>query len=177
MFIKVITVLVLFSSIFVAQPKAIHFKVLQNFLPKSEIPHFVRQKPTGSTQSVMGMTTSFAEVAYNQTPDTANNSNPISVNIKLTDASLYPAMLMSFMMISDFETEDENGYEKTILVKDKYKGILKAESGEYKNLHLSFSVANKFLLEFEAEGTDSFELLQQFINDIDYEKLEIAKPE
>jgi hypothetical protein len=177
MFRKVIAVLVLFSSIIFAQPKAIHFKVLQNFLPKSEIHNFVRQKPTGSTQSVMGMTTSYAEVTYNQIPDTSNTSNPVSVNIKLTDASLYPAMLMSFMMISDFETEDENGYEKTILIKDKYKGILKAESGESKNLTLSFAVANKFLFEFEVEGTDSFEILQQFINDIDFEKLEIAKPE
>jgi len=140
--------------------------------------NFTRQKPLGSTQTVMGFTSSYAEVNYEQvTPENSENFKPISIRFKLTDATLYPAMLMGFMMLSDFDTEDENGYEKSMLVKEKYKGILKVSNGEYKNLNLTFAIVNRFLIEIDAENTDSLELAQTLIDNIDFQKLEVLQPE
>lgn len=168
----------LISVLISAQGKVIHFKKLQEFLPKLNMEKFVREKPTGSTETAMGFTTSYAEVNYReQIPDTAQNYYPIEVSIKITDASLYPAMLMSFMMMPDYESENEDGYEKTIMVKDKYKGMVKMQTGESKDIELSFAVMNRFLIELQGSNTDSFELLQSFLNDMDLEKLETAKAE
>ncbi|GAB4153098.1 MAG: hypothetical protein Fur0015_15380 [Ignavibacteriales bacterium] len=168
----------LLPALIFSQAKVIHFKKLQDFLPKLNVEKFQREKPTGSTQTAMGFTTSYAEVNYReQVPDTAQNYNPIEFSIKITDASLYPAMLMSFLMMPDYDSENDGGYEKTLMVKDKYKGMLRAQTEESKSIELSFAVANRFLIEIRGSNTDSFEMLQSFLKDMDLEKLETAKPE
>lgn len=176
MFRKMVLLIFVAGSLF-AQPKAIHFKKLQEFLPAIELENFVRKKPTGSTQTTMGFTSSFAEVQYEENiPENVENFQQRRINIKITDASLYPAMLMGFMMLSDYESEDENGIEKSTWVKEKYKGILKIQNGEYKSVNLSFAVVNRFLVEIEAENTDSEELIQKLIDNIDFAKLEVLQP-
>lgn len=176
--LRKIVLLIFVSVSLFAQTKAVHFKKLQEFLPKTELENFTRQKPTGTTQTAMGFTSSYAEVNYVENiPENAENFQQIEINFKLTDATLFPAMLMGFMMISDYETEDENGIEKSALVKEKYKGIMKIENGEYKRLNLSFAVVNRFLIEIEAQNTDSMELVQKLIDSIDFAKLEVLQAE
>jgi len=47
-----------------SQTKVVHFKKLQEYLPSMEMKGFERKKPTGQTQTAMGMTSSEAKVRY-----------------------------------------------------------------------------------------------------------------
>lgn len=175
---KILLLLTIFAVTIAAQEKIVHFKKLQEFLPKHEVQKFKRQKPTGSTQTVMGYTVSIAEVAYNEEiPETDYETQPRVVSVKISDALLYQAGLMAYLMLQDYESETENGYEKSYVVDGKYRGILRVSNTDFKDANLTFVVGQRFLVEVDVDNSDNVEFALSFINNINFEKLAVLKGE
>ncbi|MEK6651062.1 MAG: hypothetical protein AABY75_08795 [Bacteroidota bacterium] len=173
-----LAVLVAFAStILVAQVKPIHFKKLQECLPSKVFKGFERKKPTGNTQSTMGMSTSEAVVEYEQ-PAKENlkeGEEPppqVSLIIKIQDMVGMPYALMPYAWMQEFENETEDGYEKTVMVLGKYKGTEKGATGDDKSLKTTFGVANRYIIEVEISSSDDAKLLAEVITAIDFAKLE-----
>ena len=175
--IRAILISVLFFGIFssaIAQPKIVGFKKLQLFLPGIELPGFERNKPTGRTQTVMGMTTSEASVEYaSKSTGNENDTVPhIQIQIRIQDVTFMPYVLVAFsMMQQGNESETESGYEKAVSVKTVYPGKITAQTGEYKNCKIEFGVANRFLVQLEASNTSDPLILNKLIDKMDLENL------
>jgi hypothetical protein len=157
-------------SLSIAQPKIVHFKKLQALLPAKDIPGFKRNKPTGSTQSQMGMTTSEAAVRYVKAGnDTVQEQ---SIEIKIGDMALMPFAAWAMMyQQQDYENETEEGYEKTLWVKKLYKGVEKSQTGDSKSCSLNFGVGNRFNVSIEAQGFSEAKALVDLAEDMDLDKL------
>lgn len=160
-----------------AQIKAIHFKKLQECLPTKTFKGFERQKPGGQTQSAMGMSTSEALVEYEQ-PAKENlkeGEEPppqVSFRVKVQDMVGMPYALMMFASMQDFENETEDGYEKSVVVLEKYRGREEGRTGDSKSVKCSFGVANRFLVEVEVQNSTDAALLKEVLASIDLTKLE-----
>lgn len=165
-----LAMIIAFCSISIAQPKVVHFKKLQEFLPTKDVPGFKRNKPTGGTQTTMGMTTSEAAVRYVKAgTDTMQEQ---TIEIKVSDMALMPFAAWAMMyQQQDFENETEEGYEKTVWVKKNYKGVEKSQSGDSKSCSLNFSVGNRFNVQMEANGFSDAKILTALAESIDLEKL------
>lgn len=175
---RILLLLTIFAVIIAAQEKVVHFKKLQEFLPKLEVQKFKREKPTGSTQTVMGYSVSMAEVRYNEEiPETDYETQARYVSIKISDMSLYQFGLMGYTMLQDYESETESGYEKSYVVNGKYRGILRVSTGDYKEANLSFAVGQRFLVDVDLDNSDDVEFVMSFINDINLEDLAVLKGE
>lgn len=151
------------------QLKVVHFKKIQAFLPSKAIEGYTRGKPTGSTQKNMGFSSSEASVRYEK----ATDSITYSIEIKIIDMSLIPyaAWAMAYQQM-DYENETEDGYEKSVTIKEKYKGIEKASTGEYKSCSLEFVVGARFHVEIQASGIDDAKMLMTLADSMNLEKLE-----
>ncbi len=175
---SLLTIIFIVVSITQAQIKPIHFKKLQEFLPTMELKDLKRGKPTGATQTVMGFATSEASVQYSEiVKESANNDpmfapEPKSIKIKISDAIGIPYMLAGFMYMQEYENETEDGYEKSVLINNRYKGKEEAQTGETKSCRISFAVANRYSVELEASGISDSQLLHKLINSMKLEDLE-----
>ena len=164
-----------------AQAKAVHFKKLQEFLPTMNIEGFERKKPTGQTQTQMGMTTSEAKVRYaekgKEEAEMAEDAPPLrSIEITISDMAGIPyAGMVAMAYQQDFENESENGYEKSVTVKG-HRGKESAQTGEYKDCHLEFMVANRYVIKLDAQATDDVKMLHKLAASIDLAKLEKLIP-
>ncbi len=176
-FVSAMLILCCVVSISIAQPKVVHFKKLQEFLPAKEISGFKRNKPIGSTQSAMGMTTSEASVRFVK-PAADENSSEQTIEIKITDMILIPyaAWAMS-MNQSEYENETEDGYEKSVTIKEKYKGIEKASTGDYKSCSLDFVTGTRFHVEIQANGFADAKMLMTLVESMNLTKLEQLQSE
>ncbi len=162
-----------------AQVKVIGFKKLQQFLP-TEVKGFDRQKPTGSTQTVMNLTMSEAEVKFISKPheSEADTTPTIEISIAIHDALLMPYMVIPLtMMQQNYEAETETGYEKTYMVKGTYVGKLAGMTSDSKNCKLDFGVNNRFLISIEAQGTDDAALVIGIAEKLNIEGLTKAEAE
>ncbi len=159
-----------------AQVKTVHFKKLQECFPAKPLVGFVQEKPTGSTQTSMGMSTSEVRVEYRAVPkDTTaqEQTEPvIRIELKISDMVMMPYALMQFSMQQDYENETEDSYEKSLKVAGKYPGREEIRKGESKSCRLMFAVANRFLVEAQADGTDDIKLLETALNAMDLARLE-----
>jgi len=159
-----------FCSLSIAQPKVVRFKQLQEFLPSKEIPGFKRNKPIGSTQTQMGMTTSEASVRYIKPGN--DTSQEQSIEIKISDMALMPFAAWAMMyQQQDYEKETEDGYEKTVWVKKLNKGIEKSSAGDSKSCALDFGVGNRFNVAIEANGFSDAKALLGLAESMDLDKL------
>ena len=167
LFLVLVVTCVSFS---IAQQKVVHFKKLQEFLPSKEMPGFKRNKATGSTQTVMGMTTSEAAVRYMKPAiDTVQEQ---TIEIKINDMILMPFAAWGMMyQQQDYENETEEGYEKTVTVKKAYKGVEKSQTGESKSCSLNFAIGNRFNVSIEANGFSNAALLTGLAESMDLDKL------
>lgn len=167
----------IFCATALAQQDVVHFKKLQDFLPKTDLPEFTRGKPTGSTSAFMGMKTSEASVRYVKPPAT-DTTQEESIEIKISDMSLMPfaAWAMQYQQ-ADFENETEEGYEKSTLIRKKYKGIEKAQTGDYQSCEINFSVGNRFNVTVSGNNFASTKTLMLLIDGMDLEGLEKLQPE
>lgn len=158
-----------------AQVKPLHFKVLQESLPSKAFKGFDRKKPTGKSNTTMGMSMSEASVEYEQ-PFREGDDVPPAVNVKIQiqDMVGMPYAMMPYTMMQEYENETEDGYEKTVTVKGKYKGTENARTGDYKSIKTTFAVANRFIVEVEIDHSDDAKLLADFVNAVDVAKLEKA---
>jgi hypothetical protein len=180
--VKKCFLLVVLFSLFIpafAQVKVVGFKKLQQFLPV-EVAGYDRQKPTGSTQSVMNMTMSEAEVRFLSKPHQSENDTTPTIEIKIAihDASQMPYMIIPLTMIQqNYEAETETGFEKSYMVKGQYAGKLSAQTSDSKSCKLDFGVMNRFLINLEAEGTDNAALLVSIAEKMDLDGLVKVEPD
>ncbi len=178
---KSFVLLVLFAILIpsFAQVKVIGFRKLQQFLP-TEVKGFDRQKPTGSTQTVMNMTMSEAEVKFISKPhESETDTTPtVEISVAIHDVTLMPYMVIPYtMMQQNYEAETETGYEKTFMVKGTYIGKLAGTTSDSKNCKLDFGVNNRFLINIEADGTDDAALVTGIAEKLDLEGLAKAEPD
>lgn len=171
------------SATLFGQSQVVHFKKLQEFLPSADVPGFERKKPTGETQTAMGMTTSEAKVRYvTKRVERENVEEEImeaekSIEITITDMSGIPFGNMAAMQFQqEFENESEDGYEKSVVVKKNYKGKEAAQTGDYKSCSLEFAVGNRFVVKFQGNNTDDVKILHSLANGMDLAKLEKTNP-
>lgn len=173
-------------NILSAQAKAVHFRKLQEFLPTTELKGFERKKPTGQTQSAMGMTTSEATVRYVELAKSDSvqmemgeipQNGTKTIEITISDISGVPFAAMAAMAYQqDYENETEDGYEKSVTIKTNYRGKETVSTGDYKRCEVEFMVANRFMVKLKAENTDEVKLLYNLIDGIDLAKLEKLQP-
>ena len=174
-FFSLLILLAFLASLLPAQVKPIHFKVLQESLPTKTFKGFERKKPTGRSQTAMGMSTSEAAVEYQQIIKEGEEPvSQITVTIKIQDMIAMPYAMMAFTTMQDYENETEDGYEKSVLVLEKYRGMENARTGEYKSLTLNFGVAGRFLVDVQLEHSDDAKFLGEIIAALDLAKLEKA---
>jgi len=163
-----------------AQPKSVHFKKIIEYLPSAEIKGFEKSKPTGSTQTVMNITSSEAQVNYTEKlpENTETESTPKSISVKVVDATFNPYVEMQFTMLGEnYESESESGYEKFTKINSKYPGKITVYSGDYKYCVIEFSVASRFLVNIRGEGFDDLKLLNDIISVMNLDGLSKLKPE
>ena len=165
------TALLFCSIAWPQQPKPAHFKKIQEFLPTKALSGFVRSKAIGSTQTTMGMTMSEASVRYVKAAidDTVPEQN-IAIKIQDMSAMPYAAWAMAYQQ-QDMDSETEDGYEKTVTVKNIYKGIEKARTGESKSCELNFGVGNRFNVSFDASNISDSKLIYELAKSMDLDKL------
>lgn len=165
------------------QMKAVHFKKLQEFLPSAEIPGFERKKPTGQTQTSMGMTTSEAKVRYvtqskeeeEAQEETAEPQKAIEITISDMGGIPYGSMVaMAYQQ--EFDNETEDGYEKSVVVQGSYKGKESVRMEDYKSCELEFAVGNRFVVKMQASNTDDVNLLHSLTASMNLAKLEKTTP-
>jgi opacity protein-like surface antigen len=144
-----------------AAQKVVSFKKLQEFLPKVDLSGFSRTKPGGETSSAMGMSTSQAFVTYKKGDD-------VSIEVKISDISGVPFAQMGASVIgmTEFETETETGYEKSVKVQG-FAGTEKVDNSEdSKSCEIMLFVANRFQVELRGSGTSDAALLHKLLDDM-----------
>jgi len=170
----VVPVALAFGSPAMAQQKPVHFKVLQEALPSAPLPGFTRNKPIGSTQSAMGMTSSEASVRYVKA---GKDGEEVSITAKVADLVGVPMATMAFALVPqiDQESETEGGYQKTVTVKKKYRATEEAnESSDSSSCKLTIPVMNRFMIELEGSGTKEVKLLHTLAESMAIDKIEAA---
>lgn len=177
---RTVSLAILLAAVFSLLPgqvKPVHFKKLQECLPSNAFKGFDRKKPTGQTQSAMGMSTSDASVKYEQ-PANENlkeGEEPppqVSITVKIQDMAGMPYAMMPYAWMQEYENETEDGYEKTVMVLGKYKGTETGTTGDSKWLKTAFGVANRYIIEVEIHSSDDAKLLAEVVAAIDFAKLE-----
>lgn len=147
-----------------AQPKAVHFKKLQAFLPAKAPAGFTRGKPTGSTHTMTGFSVSEAKVRFERPSDTVSSA----IEASISDMTQMPAAAWAAMYEqAEYENETEEGSERTVTVAKSYKGIEKVQSGESRSCELSFVVAQRFHVQFTGIDTDEIALLYALAESMD----------
>lgn len=189
LFLIVITYFV--SAQNAAPVKVIHFKELQKFLPAKAPEGFIREKPKGQTVSTSGVSSSTASVEFTaqkkerqlQTMDDGSQDSvdvdvTWSAMIEITDyAGMGEGVVASMQMMAgmDFDNETENGYERSVAVKD-YKGIEKSNTQEYsRTCGLQLTVGSRFIVNATGNGFADAGILRGLVESMDLKKLEQAK--
>lgn len=152
-----------------SQSKVVNFRKLQEFLPKTELAGFTRQKPAGETTSAFGVSSSEAHVLYEK----GSGDNLVSIEVKISDLSGVPFGQMGASMLGamEFENETETGYEKSVQIQG-FRGTEKVDrSEENKSAEIQLYVGNRFLVELRGSGTSEVALLHKLLNDIKLSEL------
>lgn len=139
-----------------AQLATVNFKDLQKFLPTVDIPGFTKGKPGGQTSSIMGMSTSEATLMYRKGDE--------NIEVKISDMAGMPfaSMGAALMGATEYENQTENGYEKSIKIQG-FGGTEKVENGEYKSAEINLFVANRFVINLQAQEIGDVALLHKLI--------------
>jgi len=147
-----------------SQQKAVHFKKLQEFLPKTVLPGYTRGKPAGQTSSAMGISTSEATLTYEKTGTTGEEGNTVSISVSIQDILGVPMGAMALAMLSgtEFENESENGYEKSIKIQG-YPGKETSQTGESKSAEVTVAVASRFLITVKHDGESDAGVLRKLV--------------
>ncbi len=149
--------------------KTVHFKKLQEFLPKADLPGFTRGKPGGSTNSAMGMSTSEATLTYVK----GSGDEAPTIDVKITDTAGVPFAQMGLQMIGamEYENQTENGYEKSIKVQG-FPGTEKVDNSEDgKSAEIMLVVGGRFTVELQAQGTSDAALLHKLLESMNLAEL------
>ncbi|MCL4511999.1 MAG: hypothetical protein M1470_13145 [Bacteroidetes bacterium] len=157
----------LFSSAAAAQPQIIHFKQLQQFLPQGDYETYTCGKPTGETASMMGFSTSWAQVIYRYSTDSISST----ISVKITDMLNIP----SYMSVSgDVDKETETGYEKTVLYKNIK--VLETFDSTSQEAKLQLPFADRFLIEITGNNIPGTKSLYGLLDKTNLEGLDKSIP-
>lgn len=150
-----------------AQQKPVHFKKLQEFLPKLDIPGYTKGKPGGQTSTAMGMSSSEATLKYEKDEPQNEDGSMVSVSVSIQDILGVPMGAMALSMIggTEYESETENGYEKSIKVQG-YPGKEMSETGEVKSAEVTIAVASRFLVTLRHEGASDAGVLKKLADNM-----------
>ncbi len=153
----------LFPVALAAQPQIYNFSRLQEFLPKASYAGYVLGKPTGETSSMMGFSTSWAQMTY--WSDSA--SIPGSISIRITDMLKIPIYMSA---TGNVDKETETGYERTVY----YNGIRVLETFDSTSAtgKLQFPVAGRFFIEASGSGIQDTRILYALLDSTDIAGLE-----
>lgn len=162
----------LFSIVALAQPQVVSFKDLEQLLPQVDFPNFTRGKPTGETSTMMGFSTSWAQVTYRAATDSVDGK----VSVKITDMLNIPSyMSIASAVNTELDHETGTGYEKTVAYKDMK--VLETYDSTSREAKLQLTLMSRFLIEISAEGIDDPKTLYEFLDKTDLEGLRrIAQP-
>lgn len=162
-------VVFLFAVPLIAQQQVYHFRDLEHFLPEGNLDGYKPGKPTGETSSMMGFSTSWAQVIY--TLDTGSVKSSISV--KITDMLSIPAYLSVF---GDIDKKTSTGYEKTVVYKTIR--VLETYDGTTRNGKLQLPVARRFLVELTGAGIENTRPLYDLLDKMNLSGLaKLAHPQ
>jgi hypothetical protein len=154
--------------------KTVHFKKLQDFLPKIDLAGFTRGKPGGETSSAMGMSTSEANVTYEKS---GGDESP-TIEVKISDMAGVPYAQMGIQVMGamEFENETANGYEKSIKVQG-FSGTEKVDNSEGdKSALITLVVGGRFMVEIQARGTSEAALLHKLLDSMNLAELAKITP-
>ncbi len=149
--------------------KTVHFKKLQEILPKIDLPGFTKGRPGGETSSAMGISTSEATLTYEK----SGGDNPPSIEVKIVDMAGIPFAQMGAQMIGtmEFENETETGYEKSVKVQG-FPGTEKIDKSEDgKSAEIMLYVGGRFTVELQARGTSEVALLHKLLDSMNLSDL------
>ncbi len=136
-------IVLLFAIPVLAQQQVYRYKDLEHFLPEGDIDGYKPGKPSGETSSMMGFSTSWAQVVYSL--DTGSVASTISV--KITDMLSIPSYLSAF---GDVDKQTATGYQKTVVYKTIR--VLETYDGASHSGKLQLPVASRFLVELTGAG-------------------------
>lgn len=154
--------LLFFSASAVAQPQVYNFKQLQPFLPEGDFGAYKRGNPTGETSSMMGFSTSWAQVVYHLD----SNGVTRTMSVKITDMLSIPTYLSLF---NDVDKRTATGYERTVIY--KRIRILETYDSASHDGKLQFPLAKRFLVELTGSGIESTVPLYEMLDKMDLEGL------
>ena len=147
-----------------AQSTTVHYKQLQQCLPKIDLPGFTKGKPQGETSSMLGMSTSEASLAYEKV---VNENTTQTITVKISDTAGVPmaGIGLSMLGMTEFSNETENGYEKSVKIQG-FSGTEKVQKGEDPSAEINLVVANRFMVTLDASGTSDVALLKKLLDNM-----------
>jgi hypothetical protein len=160
---SLLTVFFLYASGF-AQPQIVNFKQLQQFLPKDNVGHCIPGTPTGETSTMMGFSTSWAQVEYRCQEDSG------IISIKITDLLNIPSYMSAASSVNaDTIRTTPVGYErvtsyKNLKVVETYDSV--SQQGK-----LQAYFANRFLFEINGKKINRTDILYAFLDKINLDGL------
>ncbi len=163
--------LLLFTSLFFsaslsAQPQVVDFKQLEQFLPKEEFANYSRGKIDGETSTMMGFTTSWAQVQYSSIGD----SNKNTISIKITDM-LNISSYMSIKPSTSGNPDTSAGSEHRRTLDYKNMSVIETYDTTLHQAKLQVSLATRFLIEISGDGVADSGALYPFLDKTDTDGL------
>jgi hypothetical protein len=169
-FLAAALVFVAFSTIEAQEAKkTVHFKRLQEFLPKIDLAGFTKGKPGGETNSVMGMSTSEATLTYRK----GEGDEAPTIEVKIADTAGVPFAQMGAQVMGsvEYENETDTGYDKSIKVQG-CPGTEKVDNTEdNRSAEIMLFVGGRFTVELQAHGTSEAALLHKLLDSMNLTEL------
>ena len=146
--------------------QVVDFKDLQQFLPQGELDGYVRGKMSGETSTIMGFTSSWAEVAYSARTD----KNRAGISIKITDMLNIPSYMSIPISPSDSSNHQMLSAHKNTVVHKKMS-VFETSDSTLHQARLQTAVATRFLIEINGNGISLADSLYPFLDSTDVEGL------
>lgn len=154
-----------------AQPQVLNFRQLEQFLPQGNFGNYEAEQPTGETSTMMGFSTSWAQVEHRSPADSS------AVFSRITDLLNIPSYLSMIPSLNgDSVRSTPAGYEKRI----SYKGLNVIETYDSitHQAKLETFFANRFLLEITGAGINNPSILYELLDKVNLDGLrELGKNE
>jgi len=174
---KILGILLAFTLVFAVlsaseaqeAKKTVHFKKLQEYLPKIDLPGFTKGKPGGESSAVMGMSSSEATLTYQK----GDGDEAPTIEVKIADMAGVPFAQMGAQVMGaiEFENETDTGYEKSIKVQG-YTGTEKVDRSEdNKSAEIMLFVGGRFTVELQSRGTSEAALLHKLLDSMNLAEL------
>lgn len=154
--------------------EVVHFRKLQECLPTYTPEGFIREEPTGSTGTLLGIAASEAIVQYSKSVSDEDIELPTRIEVKISDNVFIPLTEIGMKFISDYENETEDGYEKTTTIQG-YRAIETVDDYDIPYCKLAILVENRFFVEVEGYYMIDIPMLKKIAESINFKKLKELK--